>query len=174
VADGAAVYGGGRVRICRVILGVCIVVRRVYWCCWWGRHGGVTVRGRWVVEKNFGAQFLLSAILVSTVWPVGYQDTAKSKGVWFVFSCLISKWMPCGLLEQTTQLNSTQRNYTTQEKELLNIVMVLREFCSMLLGATITIFTDHENFTFENFTSQRVLRWRLYLEDYLPTLRHHC
>jgi hypothetical protein len=32
--------------------------------------------------------FLLSAILVSTVWPVGYQDTAKSEGVLF-FSCLI-------------------------------------------------------------------------------------
>jgi hypothetical protein len=114
VADGAAVYGGGRVRICRVILGVCIVVRRVYWCCWWGCHGGVTVRGRWVVEKNFGAQFLLSAILVSTVWPVGYQDTAKSKGVWFVFSCLISKWMPCGLLEQKTQLSPTQLHHTRE------------------------------------------------------------
>jgi hypothetical protein len=50
--------------------------------------------------------------------------------------------------------------------------MVLREFCSMLLGATITIFTDHENLTFENFTLQRVLLWQLYLEDYLPTLGH--
>jgi hypothetical protein len=47
---------------------------------WWGRHGGVAVRGRWVVEKNFGARFLLSAMLVSTIWPVGYQDTAKYEG----------------------------------------------------------------------------------------------
>lgn len=52
-------------------------------------------------------------------------------------------------------LKSAQLNYLVHEKELLTIIRALQKWCSDLLGAPITIYTDHR--TLENSDSQKDL-----------------
>ena len=68
------------------------------------------------------------------------------------------------------KLNPAQTRYTTTERELLAIVETLKEFKNILLGQSIRVYTDHKNLTYDSFNTDRVMRWRLILEEYGPEL----
>ena len=42
------------------------------------------------------------------------------------------------------KLNTAQRNYTTEERELLSIVETLKEFRNILLDQRLVVHTDHK------------------------------
>lgn len=64
--------------------------------------------------------------------------------------------------------NDTQTRYTTTEQDLLAIVETLKNFRNILLGQQLTVHTDHTNLTYTHtdFSSHRVLRQRLVIEEF--------
>ena len=64
------------------------------------------------------------------------------------------------------KLSSAQVNYTTTERELLSIIETLKDFRYIILGQQSKVYTDHKNSTFKTFNTERVMRWRLILQEY--------
>jgi hypothetical protein len=84
--------------------------------------------------------------------------------------CIIQERRPVAYFLQ--KLMKSQQNYTTMEKEMLSIVATLEEFQSMLLGANIHVFTNHNNLAFKTLKMQCVLCWRTNIEKFLPMLHY--
>jgi hypothetical protein len=72
----------------------------------------------------------------------------------------------------SSNLNPVQTLYTTTKQELLSIVETLKEFRNILLGQQIVFHTNHSNISYKHFNSDRVMRWRLFIEEYSPDLKY--
>ena len=70
------------------------------------------------------------------------------------------------------KLNDAQTRYTTTERELLSIVETLKAYRNILLGHKIIVHTDHKNLVYKTFNTERVMRWRLLIEEFGPELRY--
>ena len=69
------------------------------------------------------------------------------------------------------KLNPAQTRHMTTERELLlSIMETLKECRNTLLGHHIEVFTDHKNLVCKNFNTERVMRWRLLIEEFGPKL----
>lgn len=65
-------------------------------------------------------------------------------------------------------LNDAETRYATNEKEALAIIWAVNKFRPYLYGTKFTLVTDHKPLTFikSSEKNQKILRWRLDLEDY--------
>jgi hypothetical protein len=68
------------------------------------------------------------------------------------------------------ELTAAQLKYSTMEKVLLSILEVHEAYRSMLWGAQIRIYTDHQNLIHSNFCSHWVLSWGMLVKDFKPEM----
>ena len=54
----------------------------------------------------------------------------------------------------------------------VSIVETLKEFRSLLLGQRLVVHTDHKNIVYGNLSNDRIMRWRLLLEEFGPEYEH--
>jgi RNase H-like domain found in reverse transcriptase len=85
-------------------------------------------------------------------------------------ACISQNSRPVASYSRKLQLAKTR--YTTTERELLSIEETLKEFRNILLGQKIKVHTVHENVTYKSFNSDRVMSWRLYIEECSPELQY--
>jgi RNase H-like domain found in reverse transcriptase len=78
-------------------------------------------------------------------------------------ACISQEGRPVAFYSR--KLSPAQTRYTTTERELLSIEETLQEFTNILFGQQIIVYTDHANLTYKNFNSDRVMRWRLFIEE---------
>ena len=71
---------------------------------------------------------------------------------------------PIAFMSRTLQ--GAQKNWSTIEKECYAIFMALREWEYLLRDVSFTIRTDHKNLRYLNTNTQKVVRWKLAIQEF--------
>ncbi len=81
----------------------------------------------------------------------------------------------CAIAYASRTLNQAEANYSVTHQETLAIVWALKHFRDIILGYSITAFTDHapvtELFKGRNLTG-RLARWYLTIQEFGPTFKY--
>ncbi len=131
---------------------------------------------KWEWTEQHSKAFALMKNIVSRETLLSYPDFSQPFDVYTDASHIQLGAVICQadkpIAFYSRKLNPAQTRYTTTERELLAIVETLKEFRNILLGHVIRVFADHKNLTFKNFNTERVMRWRLILEEFGPELNY--
>ena len=111
------------------------------------------------MKKAISKEVLLSFPDFNEMFEV-YTDASKVQ----LGAVIMQKGRPLAFYSR--KLTDAQTRYTTTERELLSVVETLKEFRTILLGHQIKVYTDHQNLIHTNLRTERVLRWRLFLEEF--------
>ena len=131
---------------------------------------------KWEWGPKQSAAFAMAKRVIAREAMLAYPDFSKP----FTIHTDASHYQLGGVISQdgkpiafySRKLNDAQTRYTTTERELLSIVETLKEYRNILLGHRIEVFTDHKNLVYKHFNTERVMRWRLILEEFGPTLTY--
>ena len=133
-----------------------------------------TVKWSWGEKER--AAFSLAKRIIAKETILAYPDFSKP----FTIHTDASHYQLGGVISQdnkpvafySRKLNDAQTRYTTTERELLSIVETLKAYRNILLGHQIIVHTDHKNLVYKTFNTERVMRWRLLIEEFGPELRY--
>ncbi len=129
---------------------------------------------KWEWGPKQSAAFRMAKRIMAKETILAYPDFSKK----FTIHTDASHYQLGGVISQegkpiafySRKLNDAQTRYTTTERELLSIVETLKAYRNILLGHEIEVHTDHKNLVYKTFNTERVMRWRLIIEEFGPKL----
>ena len=129
---------------------------------------------KWVWGEKQRNAFNMAKRIIAKETILAYPDFTKK----FTIHTDASHYQLGGVISQdgkpiafySRKLNDAQTRYTTTERELLSIVETLKAYRNILLGHEIEVHTDHKNLVYKTFNTERVMRWRLLIEEFGPKL----